>query len=470
MQHDTIAIIGAGFSGAATAIHLLTLPHPRPLRVLLINRSGAMARGLAYGTSSREHLLNVPAGNMSALADDPGNFLRYAQWADPAIEPSSFVPRQLYGAYLDALTHAAAHRAPADRQLEHWVGDARSVRPLAGGGGLRLTLADGRSIDAAHVVLAFGHFMPADPPLRTPGFCDSSRCVRDPWAGGALDAVPADRPVLLLGSGLTAVDVALALSRQPRTAPILCLSRRGLLPAPHRPARGHWGPEAAATLAAGLGQSVRADLRALRGAVRAHEATGGDWRDVVGALRPHTVAWWQRLDLVQRRRFLARLQPYWDVARHRCAPPAHASFEALRATGQVQVLAGRVNAVHEETGTLRVHWQPRGQGGEQVLDAAVLINCTGPSADLRRARSALVQQLLDEGLISPDPLRLGVAVSGRGAPLAADGQPTPGLHYVGPLLRARDWEATAVPELRVHAQLLAGRLLAALSAPAADAV
>lgn len=471
-MQDTIAIIGAGFSGAVTAIHLLTLPqpHPRPLRVLLINRSGAMARGLAYGTSSREHLLNVPAGNMSALADDAGNFLRYAQWADPAIEASTFVPRQLYGAYLDTLTHAAAHRAPHDRQLEQWVGDAQSVKPLPGGRGMRLSMADGRSVDVAHVVLAFGHFMPADPPLQAPGFYDSPRYVRDPWAPGALDAVPADRPVLLVGTGLTAVDVALALSRKPRSAPLLCLSRRGLLPAPHRPARGHWGPDAAAALAAGLGHNVRADLRALRAAVRAHESTGGDWRDVIGALRPHTVAWWRRLDTLQRRRFLARLQPYWDVARHRCAPAAHARFESLRTNQQVRVLAGRLLAVTEQADGVKVGWRPRGGRSEQTLDAAVVINCTGPSADLRRTRNALVRQLLDDGLIRPDALGIGVDVSDQGDLLGADGQPSSTLHYVGPLLRARDWEATAVPELRVHAQQLAARLLAAPPDPSTGIV
>jgi uncharacterized NAD(P)/FAD-binding protein YdhS len=103
----TILVIGAGFSGTATAVQLLRHASARGLHVMLVNRSGRMARGLAYGTQSPDHKLNVPAGNMSALADDPDHFLRFCQRVDSRITPSLFVSRRLYGDYLEHLLDAA---------------------------------------------------------------------------------------------------------------------------------------------------------------------------------------------------------------------------------------------------------------------------------------------------------------------------------------------------------------------------
>lgn len=459
----TIAIIGAGFSGAATAVQLLRRA-TQPLRLVLINRSGNMARGLAYGTTSRDHALNVPAGNMSAIADDPDDFLRYCRWADPQTQPGDFAPRRLYGCYLEALLDAADHGAAASVQLERWVGEVARIEPERQHGGAQVHLSDGRVLHADRVVLAFGHFAPTDPPLRKPDFYADPRYIADPWNAPALQAVPADAPVLLIGSGLTAIDVALSLHRQARSAPIWMLSRRGLLSAPHRAQRAPLDAAAGRDLAAALGTTVRGQLRAWRAAVRRHAASGHDWRDLMAALRPHTPALWQAMPQGERRRFLARLQVFWDAARHRCAPQAHAAFIGWLASGAVRPLAGRLRALERDGAGVRVHWSPRGSpDSEQVLEVAAVVNCTGPTMDLTQSRHALVRQMVADGLLQPDPLHLGVMVDAQGALLNAQGQPSEVLCYIGPLLRARDWEATAVPELRMHAAVLATQLLAGLA-------
>jgi len=306
----TIVIIGAGFSGAITAVNLLRQSRGQSLRVLLVNRSGRMARGIAYGTASAEHVLNVPAGNMSALADDPDDFLRYCRWADPQALPSSFVSRKLYGCYLEALLDAAEHGAQSGASLERITGEAERIDVDPDGRGATVRLDTGRIVPADQVVLAFGHFRPHDPSVSTPEFYDSARYVRDPWSPGALEAIRADEPVLLLGSGLTAVDVALSLqARGARTAPLYAVSRRGLLPQAHREVRGTLAPESAQRMVAAMGDSAAGYLRAVRQAVRSHEAEGGDWRNVIAALRPHTPALWHRLDTAQRRRFNLLIAP-----------------------------------------------------------------------------------------------------------------------------------------------------------------
>lgn len=203
----TIVIVGAGFSGAVTAVQLLRLARG-PLRVILVNESGRMARGLAYGTHSNAHVLNVPAGNMSALPDDPDDFLRYCRWSDPQVRPESFVPRRLYGAYLEALLSATELKHDAGLELQRVVGRVVSISAPADAAGTAarpppraaLQLEDGRRLQADAVVLAFGHFAPIDP--LTPQMLDAAqaRYVRDPWQPGALAAIGPDDDVLLIGA------------------------------------------------------------------------------------------------------------------------------------------------------------------------------------------------------------------------------------------------------------------------------
>lgn len=96
-QPYTIAIIGGGFSGTVLAIQLLRIGLLQTNSIALIEKAPRIGPGLAYSTEDECCLLNVPVGNMSALADDLGHFVRYCQETDPTITPSSFVPRQLYG-------------------------------------------------------------------------------------------------------------------------------------------------------------------------------------------------------------------------------------------------------------------------------------------------------------------------------------------------------------------------------------
>ena len=102
-----VAIVGGGACGTLVAVQLLRQAHA-PWRIALIERSGALARGIAYGPAESCHLLNVPAAGMSALPDDEGHFVR---WSGAA--PDAFVARPVYGAYLEALlTDAHARASP----------------------------------------------------------------------------------------------------------------------------------------------------------------------------------------------------------------------------------------------------------------------------------------------------------------------------------------------------------------------
>jgi uncharacterized NAD(P)/FAD-binding protein YdhS len=108
---STVAIIGGGFSGTVTAVHLLRRGRGAIDRIVIMNRSGAMARGVAYGTRSDRHVLNVPAGRMSAIDDQPDSFVDFVRRRGVSVGGDAFVSRQLYGAYLESLLNAAADSA-----------------------------------------------------------------------------------------------------------------------------------------------------------------------------------------------------------------------------------------------------------------------------------------------------------------------------------------------------------------------
>jgi uncharacterized NAD(P)/FAD-binding protein YdhS len=465
-----IAVIGAGFSGAATAVQLLRRHGGTPLAVTLISRHPALGRGVAYGTQSPSHLLNVPAARMSLFPDDEGDFLRFAQGKDAAFIGASFVPRRLYGEYLATRLEEAVASAKTSR-FTALTAEATDLS-LTPAGAVHIGFADGGALEVDRVVIASGNYPPRDPRLPDMTFYQQPRYVRDPWEKGALDAVDREQPVLLIGSGLTMMDVALELDRRGLARRLHALSRRGLLPLAHRHhGAGTLEPRVIVDMLRSGRPSVRRWLKALRLAAAELAERDIDWRDVLGALRPVTAELWQSLDAAERRRFLRHLQPYWDVHRHRTAPEAHAALQGLLRDGRLDVQAGRLRNLHM-TGqsAVQVTWRPRHGDTDVKLEVGTVINCTGPGGQVERSGDPLMLSLLRQGLMVPDALGLGVQVDAGGALLDRNGHASDSLFYTGPLLKARDWECTAVPELRVAALKLADRLTARPPRAAAQAI
>ncbi|HYL81856.1 MAG TPA: FAD/NAD(P)-binding protein, partial [Candidatus Acidoferrum sp.] len=386
--------------------------------------------------------------------DKEGDFLDFARHYDTTVTAGSFVPRSLYGRYLGARLKQSAGQAGTMR-LRTVTGEVQDLR-LTGAGAV-LNFADGRSLDAEQVVLAVGNYPPADPPVPDADFFQSPHYVRDPWAPGALDRVALEAPVLLIGTGLTMMDVALELAHRGHSAVQYAISRRGLRPQVHRQLPSMPLTPPPAGLMEGK-PTARRYLRLTRAYVAELAARGADWRDAIGALRPLTPALWQALDLKERRRFLRHVQAYWDMHRHRTAPASGEQLERLVAAGSLLMVAGRLRRLAADAGGVSVTWQPRGGSREARLEVGSVINCTGPQSDLTRLTDPLVRALLAQGLIRPDPLRLGLDVDGEARVLDNAGHPSGVISYTGPLLKARDWEGTAVPELRMAARTLADRL------------
>jgi uncharacterized NAD(P)/FAD-binding protein YdhS len=451
----TIVVIGGGFSGAAVAAQLLR--RGRPARIVLVNRFGPIGRGVAYGTAFEAHRLNVPAGAMSALPDDEDHFVRWARTRHDAIRPETFVSRRLYGEYLESLLGDAEQHAARGARLERLVGVARDVAPRASGGA-EVVFAGAR-LPADRVVLALGNYSPANPPAVGAEFYDGDRYVRDPWVRGSLDGIRPGESVLLLGTGLTMMDIALDLAARGARLPLFAVSRHGLLPRAHATRPPHPSAAALPPELDGPPRTVARYVRAIRRHARAHARSGGDWRDVLAALRPLTPELWSGLTHAERARFLRHVRPWWDVHRHRAPPETASAVERMLVTGDLSVRAARILGYRPVAGEIEVTLRPRGATESVRIHVQRVVNATGPSTDVRRIGDPLLDALLARGLLRPDPLGLGLETASDLALLEADGRPSRFLYLVGPLLQADYWEATAVPELREHAARLAERLL-----------
>jgi uncharacterized NAD(P)/FAD-binding protein YdhS len=363
------------------------------------------------------------------------------------------VGRPLFGRYLVALLRdaiAAAPVVPLELRDE-------AVAVTEDGGRLRVALVSGARLDAGRVVLATGTPPATDLPLASGGWpADPARYLTDPWEPGALEGLAGD-DVLLLGVGLTTVDVALRLAELRPAARLIAVSRTGLMPVTHR-----W-PEGAIDVGyrpPPPGTTLREQARAFRSATLALREKGADMRDVVDAMRPYTSAVWQGLAEADRRRFLRRYARYWLINRSRMAPEAAGWIDELRREGRLRVVAAAVVSVDDEGGRLAVGLRPRGGGKLETLHVDAIVNGAGPSDSPFRADSPLYSQLRESGLARPHPLGLGIDTGPGGAVLGADGRPSETLYTIGWLRRGELWESLAIPELRDQAAALAARFTA----------
>ncbi|WP_169791698.1 FAD/NAD(P)-binding protein [Sandaracinus amylolyticus] len=449
-----VALIGGGFSGTLAAAHLVRLASQsdRALHVVIVDRQAAFGEGAAYRTADGRHLLNVPASNMSAWPDRREHFLAWARRRDPAVAPTDFLPRRLYGEYVRDTFFEVAAESAQDVTAEIVRAEVHDVRRDADR--WRLELDGGAPIDADAIVVATGH-RPPECPIGDRWSGSRSRYIEDPWASLALSAIAPDEPVVLLGTGLTAIDVLLTITRSLREAPVVAISRRGLAPASHAsvPVRAIDPSEWLDPLI-DRGPTARTLVRELRAAI----ARADDWRAVIDGLRPHTARTWRALPEREAARLLRHARAYWEVRRHRVAPPVAAILHELESRGVFRTLAGRVLAARADDEGVTLDVRARGAVDPHSLRTAWIVNCTGPGSGARLAGAPGLGALIRAEHLELDGLGLGVRTDEHGR--AREGDRARGdLVVIGTLRKPDLWESTAVPELREQARDAARVLL-----------
>jgi uncharacterized NAD(P)/FAD-binding protein YdhS len=423
-----VAIVGGGFSGTILAAQLAR----RGVDSILIDGSGRMGKGVAYSTKEPAHLLNVRAEGMSAWSDEPDHFAQHFEARGG--DRRGFAERRLFAGYIGQILDDAVGSSHV--QIDH----GSVVAATRNGGNWSVELADGRSIDAGALVLAIGN----QEPDRLHKFEQAGdRFINNPWAADARaaidDLVQNDGDALIVGTGLTMIDLVLSLDAAGYRGSIVALSRRGQIP------RSHADFEPAPVEKDELPAN---DLLGLWRWLRRRAGNVG-WRAAIDSLRPHSQALWQSLDKDRQRRFLRHARAWWDVHRHRIAPEVARTIANLVAGGRLQIMAGRIQKVTPAGGGLNIDVRKRGAHEARTMRFAYAFNCTGPLHSIEHTKDPLLRSLLDAGEVRPDHLGMGLEVDENSRAGKRN------LWALGPLTKGRYWEIIAVPDIRVQAAAVA---------------
>ena len=455
MSGKRVIIIGGGASGVILAAHLLRLPDAR-LQVTIVEPRPEIGRGIAYSTAEPDHILNTRAGSMSAYGEDTEHFWHWLLSSGASSDmrcsdPFCFVPRSLFGDYLGDLVKPWL--APGgDGRLTLVCGEATGVRGTATG--VVVDLADGTSHLGHAAVLATGHTLP--------GFAAGSPYV-SAWSTPAEAGIGKDDPLLVLGTGLSMVDTVIQLVNEGHRGKITALSRRGQLPRVHR----RNTPLKIDAADVPFGTEISYLVRWFRKTAEWATARGGDWRDVVDGIRPHTSRLWQSLSPAARRRFLRHARPWWEAHRHRLPPESDVRLRAAISNGLLDIVCGRFIDFEATPEGAIVRFRRKGSSATDSIAVAKVVDCTGILRDPQQESRGLIAALLADGTARLDPLRIGIDVDETCAVIGRSGNVASRIFAIGPVTRPRFWEVTAVPDIRVQCAALATRISALLDAPRA---
>jgi uncharacterized NAD(P)/FAD-binding protein YdhS len=430
----TVSVVGGGFTGAAAAIACLARID-RPFRLVVVEPSASLGRGVAYGAHHPLHLLNVRTRDLSVRAGQPGEFLN---WAFRQLDQGenhaglhdglahTFLPRQLFGEYVrERFFEAVEGRGDVELKIVNAVATSCAKE------GNRFTLRFDRAekLQADVVLLATAYGLPSSTPT---------------GALAPFDALPPERinragNMVIIGSGLTMVDVVLGARRDGFQGKVTVISKHGQLPRPH-------ASKGVVPRESGLSRSKRLSslTTAVAIACAAAEAHRTPWQAVINSVRSSLQDIWQGLPVEEQARFLRHVRPLWDAHRHRLPLEVHGRLQAEFNEGRAVLLRGQVTKAERDGEGFRLVLRRRGSKETETLATDLAVDCTGYRPDLA---SPLIQSLVAQGAVREDAQRLGLAVEPNGRVLSKNGPPTRGLFALGPLCQGSLWEITAVPEI-----------------------
>lgn len=433
-----IVVVGGGASGIAAAYHLIK-HGAADVRVNIVERGPELGRGIAYGVESDLFLLNVPASRMSIDPEIPDDFVKYA---NSEADPHAFLPRSLYGRYLNdrfaslVRDHAAKVRVYRDE----------AVGIEAGPSGATITLRSGATLDAKSVIVATGLSPRITKSLYDPRIVDG-------WDECALGALPRYGRILILGAGLSALDVLAWLDHISFRGTVRIVSPRGLMSKPHRVNQNRV-PALSAAQIESVPRDLRSRIRWMRALVRECELAGEGFQSAFDKIRPHVETLYRSMPAADRVRFMRHVRSYWEIFRHRAPIAALERVQRLESEGRLERTAGRV--IHEDREGERIRVRIRTRTGNEVADEFdAIVRCIGPSMSMKESMTPFSESLLAQGLARVEGSGLGLETDREGRLVGASGASSRFVFGLGAVRRASSWETTSMPDITVHAAAVA---------------
>lgn len=449
----TIAIIGGGVTGAAVAYHLARSEDAGSPGIVVFEPRETIGRGLAYDTADPVHRINVPATRMSILPDEPDHFARWIEATDalagdmPAIRPDGnvFPRRSVFGDYVfsnlkpllerGAIRHVRSAVAEVSRRNGRW----------------HVASTDGKVLLADILVIAATHPAPKSPSRLALPLTGHPRFIEDPTVSDALSPIRSQDRVLVVGNGLTSADVIASLKERGHRGAIVAISRRGLRSRGHAP----FPQEPFGDFLSSPETHASRLLARIRATIRAAAQDGLTWHAVLDQVRAQGSALWSDLPVVERRRIVRHLRPYWDVHRFRIAPQVEDVLDREIAAGRLEVMAASIDRAETKDDAIRSLIKRRGRSLLEKREFDAVVVTTGPAHGGLLSSQDWLQHLGKEGHIKIDPTGLGLACNEYAWALRADGTADCSLFIAGPLARGQFGELMGFPQVPENAVFVA---------------
>lgn len=453
----TVCIIGGGFSGTITALQLLR--KNAHIKINLINSGYPVFKGVAFSTKKTEHLLNVPAGRMSAFPEEPDHFVNWLitqpEFSDHAFEnlKKEFIPRSFYGDYLKEISSVCINHP----QISIIHNKALNIEKI--GKKYRITIDNHPSLECEYVVLAMGNYSPAPPKGIDEAVLKSSHYFESPWSDSYLDDLKPTENILLIGSGLSMIDCVLSLISMNFIGKIYSISPRGYFPQGNLSAAVTY-PDFYSEV---KDKSLLEVFRIIKSHITEGRKTDMAWQAIIDSFRPYAKETWLKLSAKDKRQFISHLRHIWGVARHRLPRGIDLKMKELIDSGQLEVFGGRLQFVTIVENGFEVSVKKRSDQQLETFFVSRIVNCTGPQINFNEINDEFVSNLLQNNIISANDLKMGIRCFPDGRVLNKEGEHVKNIYAVGSLLREVLWETTAVPELRVNAENVASQIVESIN-------
>ena len=401
----TIAIVGGGFAGTMTAVHLMQRAD-QPLNIIIINNRFPLVKGIAYATPYSEHLLNVPVSSISAFSKHDGHFFNWLRqhhdFKDISTEilKNSFAPRKVYAEYLDTVWATALQSK--NQQVNLLSIEDEVINIISNDNSFDIELQNASPIKADYVVLATGNAIPKNVPIADPSFYDSKLYYKNPWDDTCMQDLKSERDILIIGNSLTMIDAVISLQSKGFNKKIYTMSPHGFAIMPDATV-----PPYDRDILSEISGPYRLYelVKLINKHMKRFEREGISKVAVVNSIRYHLQNITVDFTTEERRYFLKRISPLWNAWRHRTPTGKYDRISSLINSGKLVPITGRLISLTEKDNYVEARIKDKKASKEINLDVERVINCTGSQIDVQLPGS-LLNTLYTAGLIDADPLKI----------------------------------------------------------------